>query len=69
MKKVIFSAFALLLVVAISSCRETTEEKIEETVEDTTSQVEEVVPAEISEEMETVTSTDSTLILEKEAKQ
>jgi hypothetical protein len=34
MKKIIFSAFALFLMVSFSSCRETKEEKMEETVED-----------------------------------
>jgi hypothetical protein len=31
MKKILFSAFALFLMVSFSSCRETTEEKTEET--------------------------------------
>ncbi|PKA84346.1 hypothetical protein ATE92_2534 [Ulvibacter sp. MAR_2010_11] len=52
MKNLIYSAFALLFVVAISSCRETTEEKTEEVIEETTSEVE-VIETPATDSLET----------------
>lgn len=67
MKKVIFSAFALLLVVAISSCRETTEVTVEDQNVDAVK--EEPAAIDISETIQVEVVADSTKSVEQEAKQ